>query len=385
MAVELAGVERWARAHWRSIDRAVAALLALGLAPFSAVVLLGGHPVTAWAFPQLAAVVVVHAAVAWRRAAPTASFAALSGALAYSELAPGLPGNTPFVPSAVVFPVGLYAYCVARRPWLGAAVGAVGALLITGRVARTSDASVPTLLLLYGLLLAVVTASVAAALVRTARDRLAAAEREDQVRRERDRIARELHDVVAHSLAVIVSQAQGAAYVAGTRPDRAVAALDTIAETGRDALADMRGLVGVLRATPAGPAEPPQPGLADLAELVAGVRCAGLPVELAATGSPGRLAAATQLAAYRLVQEGLTNTLKHAGPGATARVGLTWTEAELVVEVTDDGAGPVAGGAGGHGLAGMRERVALAGGTVRAGERAGGGFAVRAALPRDRR
>jgi signal transduction histidine kinase len=201
---------------------------------------------------------------------------------------------------------------------------------------------------------------------------------------ERARIAREMHDVVAHSLSVIVSQAQGGAYVAGSQPERAARALETIAETGREALADMRGLLGVLRADPdaAAPApEDPQPGLADLPELVARVRAAGLPVELTETGTPRRLGAATGLAAYRLVQESLTNTLKHGGPAARAEVRLQWTDEELAVTVTDDGDGPASTGAGGQGLVGMRERAAVVGGRAEAGPRPGGGFAVTARFP----
>ncbi len=210
--------------------------------------------------------------------------------------------------------------------------------------------------MLLGFLLAVVVASWSLGVFRTVRSvylgaleeraRLAEAEREERARRaardERARIAREMHDVVAHSLSVIVSQAQGGAYVAGAQPERAAKALETIAETGREALADMRGLLGVLRADPDA-AEPapadPQPGLADVPELVARVRAAGLLVALTEAGTPRRLGAAAGLAAYRLVQESLTNTLKHAGAAARAEVRLCWTEEELVVEVIDDGRG----------------------------------------------
>lgn len=222
---------------------------------------------------------------------------------------------------------------------------------------------------------------------------------------ERARIAREMHDVVAHSLSVIVSQAQGGAYVAASRPERAVLALETIAETGREALADMRGLLGVLRADGTGPAGPypatpagpdpatpaaaarpaapagPQPALADLPDLIGRVRAAGVPVELGGSGTPRRLGPATALAVYRLVQESLTNTLKHAGPDARADVRLVWTEEELTVTVTDDGYGQTPGPGGGQGLAGMRERAAVVGGQVSAGPRPGRGFAVEAHFP----
>jgi signal transduction histidine kinase len=267
-------------------------------------------------------------------------------------------------------------------------------------------------LLMLGFLLAVVAAGCSFGIFRTVRTvylstleeraRLAESEREERARRavldERARIAREMHDVVAHSLSVIVSQAQGGAYVAASRPERAVQALETIAETGREALADMRGLLGVLRADrtgplgadpttpaaagirPAAPAEP-QPALADLPDLIARVRAAGVPVELAGSGTPRRLGPATALAVYRLVQESLTNTLKHAGPDARADVRLVWTEEELTVTVTDDGYGQTPGPGGGQGLAGMRERAAVVGGQVSAGPRADRGFAVEARFP----
>jgi signal transduction histidine kinase len=144
----------------------------------------------------------------------------------------------------------------------------------------------------------------------------------------------------------------------------------------------MRGLLGVLRSDSpgTGPAEPPQPGLADLPDLLARVRAAGLPVQLTEDGTPGRLGAAAGLAVYRLVQESLTNVLKHAGPDATAGVRLTWTEEELVVSVTDDGYGLTPGPGGGQGLIGMQERVAVLGGVASAGPGPGGGFAVEARL-----
>jgi signal transduction histidine kinase len=321
---------------------------------------------------------------------------------------PGLSVEAPFLPSAVAFPVALYSYCAyggRRATLLGGLVGAAGALLITGRSVvqtapadRTEADSLLSAALLLGFLLAVVVASWSLGVFRTVRSvylsaleqraRLAESEREERARRavldERARIAREMHDVVAHSLSVIVSQAQGGAYVAGSQPERAARALETIAETGREALADMRGLLGVLRADPdaAAPApEDPQPGLADLPELVARVRAAGLPVELTETGTPRRLGAATGLAAYRLVQESLTNTLKHGGPAARAEVRLQWTDEELAVTVTDDGDGPASTGAGGQGLVGMRERAAVVGGRAEAGPRPGGGFAVTARFP----
>jgi len=212
---------------------------------------------------------------------------------------------------------------------------------------------------------------------------------------ERARIARELHDVVAHNVSVMVVQADGASYALDTAPERAREALEAIARTGRQALAEMRSLVGVLRSA-AGSANgdgdaavelAPQPGIEQLTSLLEQARAAGLPVSFTVQGVPRPLAAGPALAAYRVVQESLTNARKHAGPAATAAVTLQFCEDRLVIMVTDDGRGARRDGRGGramdsgHGLVGMRERVATFGGTVVSGPRAGGGWRVAATLP----
>jgi signal transduction histidine kinase len=213
---------------------------------------------------------------------------------------------------------------------------------------------------------------------------------------ERARIAREIHDVVAHNVSVMVVQADGAAFALDGSPQRAREALAAISATGRRALAEMRSLLGVLREpadddrVPGGadPALAPQPGVEDLADLLGQARAAGLPVSLRVSGDPRPVPAGEALAVYRVVQESLTNVRKHAGPGATAVVSLDYGEDGLLIRVTDDGAGasavpglghPAAGS--GHGLAGMRERVELYGGTTRSGPRPGGGYEVVARLP----
>ena len=196
---------------------------------------------------------------------------------------------------------------------------------------------------------------------------------------ERARIARELHDVVAHHVSVMVVQADGAGYAIGSDPEQARQAVGTISRTGREALAEMRRLVGVLREDGGETDYTPQPGLAQLEDLVRG---AGVPAVLRVTGTPGELPEGVQLAVYRIVQEALTNTLKHGGPRTRAVVELDCGGAELVVRVTDDGRGAAAPlASGGHGLVGMRERVAMYGGQVTAGPRPGGGFEVLARLP----
>jgi signal transduction histidine kinase len=200
---------------------------------------------------------------------------------------------------------------------------------------------------------------------------------------ERARIARELHDVVAHSVSVMVVQADGAAFALDSAPQQVRAALGAISGTGRQALTEMRGLLGVLREAGQEPAElAPQPGLDQLADLLEHSRSAGLPVSFAVEGAPCPLPPGTALAAYRVVQESLTNTRKHGGPGVRAEVTLRFGPDGLDIRVADNGRGGAAGGDGaGHGLLGMRQRVELHGGTVGAGPAAGGGYRVTARLP----
>jgi signal transduction histidine kinase len=202
------------------------------------------------------------------------------------------------------------------------------------------------------------------------------------VAEERARIAREMHDVVAHSLSVMVVQAEAAEAMLDDDPERARRPLSAVQQTGRGALTELRRMLGVLREiADEGPSLAPQPGLAALDELARQVREAGLPVRVRVEGEPRSLPPGIDLSAYRIVQEGLTNALKHAGP-ATAEVRVRYGEREVEVEVRDDGRGgaPRSNG-GGHGLIGMRERVALYGGRLSAGPRAEGGFALTARLP----
>ncbi|GAB2838637.1 sensor histidine kinase [Actinocorallia aurea] len=204
---------------------------------------------------------------------------------------------------------------------------------------------------------------------------------------ERSRIARELHDVVAHHVSVMTVQAGAARRIIDRDPDLARESIATIEQVGRTALSEMRRIVGVLRterdAAPPGSELSPQPGVEDLSGLIEQVRETGLNVDLDVTGDARRLSAGVDLAAYRLIQEALTNSLKHAGPHARAWVNLRYRDRDLLVEISDDGRGVIdsAAGGSGHGLVGMRERVALYGGELRIGPRTGGGFQVRATFP----
>ncbi|MEU8796272.1 sensor histidine kinase [Spirillospora sp. NPDC048819] len=199
---------------------------------------------------------------------------------------------------------------------------------------------------------------------------------------ERARIARELHDVVAHNVSVIVVQADGASYAIDTDVGRARQALDTISSTGRLALAEMRRLLGVLRENDDAGVFAPQPGVAELDDLIEHVRASGVAVTFEMDGTPPAMSDGRQLTVYRIVQEALTNTLKHGGPRVAAAVRLRYAEDALEIRVDDDGRGAAAPDDGrGHGLAGMRERVAVYGGEVRAAPRPGGGFEVVARIP----
>jgi signal transduction histidine kinase len=214
--------------------------------------------------------------------------------------------------------------------------------------------------------------------------------REELARRavaeERLRLARELHDVVAHSISVIAVQSGVGAHVANTQPKEAAKALAAIEATSRAALTELRRLLGVLRqeGEPQGSLAP-VPGLADLDSLLAEVAKAGLAVRLRVEGTPSPLPAGVDLSAYRIVQEALTNVVKHAGP-ARAQVTIRYSDRDVTVEVTDDGRGaaaPTGDGpvATGHGLIGMRERVAAFGGDLKVGSELGNGFRVAARLP----
>jgi signal transduction histidine kinase len=199
---------------------------------------------------------------------------------------------------------------------------------------------------------------------------------------ERARIARELHDVIAHHVSVMVVQADGAGYALESNPERARRALAAISATGRQTLTEMRRLLGLLRSGDTRTELTPQPGLGQLRELVEQARAAGMSVSLTQEGAPHPLADGVELAAYRVVQESLTNTRKHAGLAAVASVTLRYDHDGLVVQVSDNGRGDTTAADGtGHGLAGMRERVEMYGGTVTAGPQPQGGYCVTARIP----
>ncbi len=324
--------------------------------------------------------------LALRRKAPLLVFVlvlALNGAV--PDIAKDFDGNS--VSFVAVFIFNLYSLGAnARRleAWLGAVATAVTVVVATIQDGDTSPSGFFFFLMLTGLPWA---AGVAVRLRRDKdrelreRERLAVIEKARAVTEERARIARELHDVVSHAIAVTVLQARGGRKMIG-RDDEAVRrALASIEHTNTSALADMRRLLGLLRNTDGdGARAEPQPSLERLDELVDEVRSSGLAVELAVSGDPLPVPPGLDLSAYRIVQEALTNVLKHAGPEARARVELVYGPEDLEVAVTNSVTGATPGPGTGHGLVGIRERVSVAGGSVEAGP-SEGGYAVRARLP----
>jgi signal transduction histidine kinase len=287
------------------------------------------------------------------------------------------------------------------RALISAGILEVGVVLASVRFAPASDGLAGSLVFLSGLVLTALLAGIALSthgaylasmIERTHRLEY---ERDQQARlaaiAERTRIAREMHDIIAHNISVIIALADGAALSNGTGAIASTDAMRTVSETGRQALVEMRRLLGVLRDdTGSASGFAPQPGLYRLGELVAKVRTAGLPVELTVTGRPSVLSATAEATVYRIVQEGLTNILKHASRPTRVSLVLAWTDDALCLEITDDGeprrpdrSDVVIASDTGHGLSGMAERVALFAGSVGAGPMTERGWQVRARLPID--
>ena len=339
--------------------------------------------------------------LAWRRRAPVAAAAAVVvvGLLQLVVVSTDL---LPADLAALVMVYSLAAYAPSWASRAGLAAGLVAAVLAALRY-YSGLYEPQSLVFMAGAIGVTVIAAWALGDLRRARllqltglaerARLLELERDQEMRlaatTERARIAREMHDVVAHSLSVVIAQADGGRYAGQADPAAATSALEQISATGRQALTDMRSLLGVLRED-GGQEFAPQPDVAAIDRLVADVQASGLDVDLIVEGAPVTMPAGPQLAAYRIVQESLTNVLKHAGPASRAWVRLHWRPDALEVAVLDDGRGAAAAvaeedgpvpSAPGHGLLGMRERAELHGGRLTAAPRHGGGFGVQAVLP----
>ena len=386
---------RWSEAHRFPLDAVGTALLLLATVVV-ATPIQGGSPSAA----RLWTVALV-VPLAWRRSRPVASVVAVY-AVGLLQVALGTPL---VVPTDLVVLVALYSVTVYGPRWAyrTAIVSALVGAWVLG-LALVVDASLGSLASAAFIAALTGTSALAAwafGLVRRSRRETIGAlvdraerlevERDQQgqiaTAAERSRIAREMHDIVAHSLSVIIAQSDGGRYAAETDPAAAARSLATIGETGRAALADMRRLLGVLRSDDgpgaSGPGSPgPQPAVEDIDALVDQVRTSGLRVSLVRMGSPRILPPGAGLTAYRICQEALTNVLKHAGPDPQVTVVVQWLPTSLVLDVSDDGRGAaVATDGAGKGLLGMRERAAMFRGSLTAGPRPGGGFRVRAEIP----
>jgi signal transduction histidine kinase len=333
----------------------------------------------------------------WRRTHPELVFFAVSSVAALQWLT-GIqlqPGNIGLL--VALYAISVYGDTRLSRIALG--IGGLGVLMAVSRYWSNSDwKQQVTVMVALGALVFGVWAfgerrRTRGLYVAQLEERAAQLERDRDresklaVSNERTRIAREIHDVVAHGLSIMIVQADGGLYAADQSPEAAKKALATIGDTGRASLTEMRKMLGLLKQDEQNELDPnqprPQPGVSSLPELIDNVREAGLNVAYDVTGEPRDLPALLGLTAYRIVQEGLTNTLKHAGPGARTSVSLDFGREMLTVVVTDDGRG---GGVApssdpGHGLVGMRQRASVSGGTVSAGPKAGGGYEVIAKLP----
>jgi signal transduction histidine kinase len=399
-----------------TLDVLVAVALAIGLGSLTLGSVGEIGLARAWIVLACAAFGLLHVGVVLRRRAPVIAYGL--GGLAMivvivvpngrSDEAPVVDVPLLIMPSSLVFLVLLYAVAAALPHRLRAAalgVALLGAVLATIRAAQPLRDVYPqrwwVSLYVAGLLMLTVLVVWTLGSFQYVRRERATAERAESVRlavlEERARIARDMHDIVAHSLAVIIRQAEGGAFAGERAPEKAIEALRVISDTGRGALDDMRGLLGVLRDPPVAGSEPwasnpdggPHRSLDDLQELIARVRDAGVDVEYEPRGAPYDAGGSSELAAYRVVQEALTNTLKHVGPGARARVLLEWRADEFSVQVSDDGppgaSHSVLTGAG-SGLRGLRERVVAAGGdlTIHGTDQGlpDSGFTVRAAFRR---
>jgi signal transduction histidine kinase len=330
----------------------------------------------------------------WRRRAPILIFAIVAAVCALQWAA-----HVAVQPADLAVLVALYtvaSHCSFRWSLAAVLVAETGVIMETSQQWGTSWEEMRAPLIVFSVVVAAVWIlgiyrHTRRAYLRSLEERAERLERERDTQvqvamaAERARIARELHDVVAHNVSVIVVQADGAAFAIETDKERAKQALEAISATGRTALAEMRRLLGVLRESDtAGTAGSyaPQPGVEQLTDLVEQVRASGLPLRFDVRGVPVELPQGLQLAVFRIVQEALTNTLKHGGSGAAAQVTLHYGDESVEVRVRDDGRGAATVDDGqGHGLVGMRERAAMYGGSARAHPLPGGGWEVVARLP----
>ena len=374
-------VVAWLRQHPLATDAMVAGVvLALSLPPITGPT--GHHHAL-----SLVLILVMAAALVWRRHAPFIVLMVITGVALVQVGLGTLSGDLALLAALYT----LAAHAPTRHILAGVALLEGAAVVVT----LTAGNALLAWTSLSGVLMATWFTGYYA---RTRRTYLASlVSRAERLERERDtqaqlavsaeraRIAREMHDIIAHNIAVMIALADGATYTVAGDPGQAATLMGEVSATGRSALTEMHRVLSVLR-EPAGPGHAPQPTLADIDNLLVAVRAAGLPTRLTVTGPPPVLPPSIQLALYRIIQEALTNTLKHSA-AASARVQLTYLPAGVALEVTDDGrprARPVnpaqAESSAGHGITGMRERAAVFGGEVSAGPGPDGGWRVHTML-----
>ena len=311
----------------------------------------------------------------WRRRAPFTVLLAILATSALYKLAVEGPGQPlPYTGLVIVYTIALLSPPRTRLAAAALLIVAVPASVwLNTRSARELTFS-----------LFVFAAAYAFGRLTDARQRTSRVEAEQAAARERARIAREMHDILSHAVSLMVVQAEAGPLAVRSAPEKAEAAFDAISQAGRDAMAQLRSMLGVLREEDGPAPRAPQPGMDALPELLARVRAGGLDVTHTTTGEPRTLPPALGATVHRIVQEALTNVVKHAS-ARTAAVRLDHAEGRLTVTVTDDGRGP-RGPSGGHGLIGLRERAAAHGGRAVTGPGPGGrGFEVRAEIPLDDR
>lgn len=374
--------------HPFSVDLIATGLAMLLVAPLSFVVLGINNTLTFWV------ALAMFAPLPWRRTRPV-----ISAVLVHSfALLHWLAGAPLIFPADLAVLFAIYSVAGHGPAWAaraGLGSGALGALLLGFSFLRLESVSVGSFYAFTAL--AFVLAAWAMGTMRAARrerweamaNRAVQLERDNEqqarlaIAAERARIAREMHDVVAHSLSIIVAQADGGQYAAQNNPEMASQALATISDTGRAALADMRKILGVLRSDNSEDANTaPQPSMSDIRELIAQSKAAGMRISFAEVGTARPLPPGAAMALYRVCQESLTNVRKHAGPDPSVTVALNWEATSVRLVILDDGRGAAAASdTVGHGLLGVRERAGIFGASVTMGPRPGGGFQVEFELP----
>lgn len=375
-----------------AIDTALAVILAALMLPLDYSTIIGSGLGTAWTVGIFAVLVVVHGSVAARRQAPMTAYLISCAAMLILAFAPAIQasgGSAPalLLPSSLVYFVLLYsvaAYKDARPAGIAAAIAILGVNLSVTKIGlqvRLPGQDLPLLWLIAGVILLIAVIGVWFG-GRWRSTRIAyLAELETATRRdERSRIARELHDVVSHSLAVMIAQAEGGRMSTGALDSQAAAAFGAIADTGRDALGDMRAMVDLLR-DPEAPEHhhlSPQPGINNIPALIESVQAGGLNLTYTTTGPARPISPHLGLVVYRIIQEALTNVVKHAGASSTASVELAWDD-QLRIAVRDNGCGSLDNSGTKVGLVGLQERLSSVGGSL-VTEQNDHGFALHATI-----